>query len=133
MFIFITYDTSRSPIYFLSFSSPSILFFFFFLMIRRPPRSTLFPYTTLFRSDRLDYVSMMCNEHAYVLAIERLLGIQPPERAQYIRVMFDEITRILNHLMWLGAQDRKSTRLNSSHSQISYAVFCLKKKKKKSN
>src|SRR2546430_16661196 len=53
--------------------------------------------------DRLDYVSMMCNEHAYVLAIERLLGIQPPERAQYIRVMFDEITRILNHLMWLGA------------------------------
>ena len=53
--------------------------------------------------DRLDYVSMMCNEHAYVLAIERLLGIEPPERAQYIRVMFDEITRILNHLMWLGA------------------------------
>src|SRR5437762_12326219 len=53
--------------------------------------------------DRLVYVSMMCNEHAYVLAIERLLGIQPPERAQYIRVMFDEITRILNHLMWLGA------------------------------
>ncbi len=53
--------------------------------------------------DRLDYVSMMCNEHAYVLAIERLLGIQPPERAQYIRVMFDEITRILNHLMWLGS------------------------------
>ncbi len=53
--------------------------------------------------DRLDYVSMMCNEHGYVLAIERLLGIAPPERAQYIRVMFDEITRILNHLMWLGA------------------------------
>ncbi len=53
--------------------------------------------------DRLDYVSMMCNEHGYVLAIEKLLGIQPPLRAQYIRVMFDEITRILNHLMWLGA------------------------------
>ena len=53
--------------------------------------------------DRLDYVSMMCNEHAYVLAIEKLLGIAPPIRAQYIRVMFDEITRILNHLMWLGA------------------------------
>mgnify|MGYP001429312593 FL=1 len=53
--------------------------------------------------DRLDYVSMMCNEHAYVLAIEKLLGIAPPLRAQYIRVMFDEITRILNHLMWLGA------------------------------
>jgi NADH-quinone oxidoreductase subunit D len=52
--------------------------------------------------DRLDYVSMMCNEHGYVLAIERLLGITPPLRAQYIRVMFDEITRILNHLLWLG-------------------------------
>lgn len=53
--------------------------------------------------DRLDYVSMMCNEHAYVLAIEKLLGITLPERAQYIRVMFDEITRILNHLLWIGA------------------------------
>ncbi len=53
--------------------------------------------------DRLDYVSMMCNEHSYVLAIEKLLGIQPPIRAQYIRVMFDEITRLLNHLLWLGA------------------------------
>jgi NADH-quinone oxidoreductase subunit D len=53
--------------------------------------------------DRLDYVSMMCNEHAYVAAIEKLLGLEPPLRAQYIRVMFDEITRILNHLMWLGA------------------------------
>ena len=53
--------------------------------------------------DRLDYVSMMCNEHGYVLAIEKLLGIEVPERAQYIRVMFDEITRILNHLLWVGA------------------------------
>jgi NADH-quinone oxidoreductase subunit D len=53
--------------------------------------------------DRLDYVSMMSNEHAYCLAIERLLGVDVPERAQYIRVMFDEITRLLNHLMWLGA------------------------------
>ena len=53
--------------------------------------------------DRLDYVSMMCNEHAYVLAIEKLLGVDVPLRAQYIRVMFDEITRILNHLLWLGA------------------------------
>src|ERR1700759_4969858 len=53
--------------------------------------------------DRLDYVSMMCNEHAYVLAIEKLLGVQAPERAQYIRTMFDEITRILNHLMWIGS------------------------------
>ena len=53
--------------------------------------------------DRLDYVSMMCNEHAYVLAIEKLLGIEIPLRAQYIRVMFDEITRLLNHLLWIGA------------------------------
>lgn len=52
--------------------------------------------------DRLDYVSMMCNEHGYVMAIEKLLDIEVPERAQYIRVMFDEITRILNHLMWIG-------------------------------
>ncbi len=54
--------------------------------------------------DRLDYVSMMCNEHAYVLAVEKLLGIEVPPRAQYIRVMFDEITRILNHLLFLGTQ-----------------------------
>ena len=53
--------------------------------------------------DRLDYVSMMCNEHGYVLAIEKLLGITAPERALYIRTMFDEITRILNHLLWIGA------------------------------
>ncbi len=53
--------------------------------------------------DRLDYVSMMCNEHAYVMAIEKLLGLIPPQRALYIRTMFDEVTRILNHLLWLGA------------------------------
>ncbi|HET7834126.1 MAG TPA: NADH-quinone oxidoreductase subunit D [Gallionella sp.] len=53
--------------------------------------------------DRLDYVSMMSNEHAYVMAVEKLAGIEVPIRAQYIRVMFDEITRILNHLLWLGA------------------------------
>src|SRR5690348_2377475 len=53
--------------------------------------------------DRLDYVSMMCNEHAYVMAIEKLLGVEVPLRAQYIRVMFDEITRILNHLLWIGS------------------------------
>ncbi|MFZ4077233.1 MAG: NADH-quinone oxidoreductase subunit D, partial [Legionellaceae bacterium] len=53
--------------------------------------------------DRLDYVSMMCNEHAYVRAIEKLLGVEAPIRAQYIRTLFDEVTRILNHLLWLGA------------------------------
>jgi len=62
------------------------------------------PYNqTIGYMDRLDYVSMMCNEHGYVLAIEKLLGCEVPLRAQYIRTMFDEITRILNHLMWLGA------------------------------
>jgi NADH-quinone oxidoreductase subunit D len=53
--------------------------------------------------DRLDYVSMMCNEHAYCLAIEKLMGLEVPVRAQYIRVLFDEITRLMNHLLWLGA------------------------------
>ena len=53
--------------------------------------------------DRLDYMSMMCNEHAYCLAVEKMLGIEVPIRAQYIRVMFAEITRVLNHLLWLGA------------------------------
>jgi len=53
--------------------------------------------------DRLDYVSMMCNEHGYVIALEKLLNVEVPERAQYIRVMFDEITRLLNHLLWIGA------------------------------
>lgn len=53
--------------------------------------------------DRLDYVSMMCNEHGYVLAMEKLLGVTPPIRAQYIRVMFDEITRVLNHLLFLAS------------------------------
>lgn len=52
--------------------------------------------------DRLDYVSMMMNEHAYVMAIEKLLGVDVPVRAQYIRVMFDEVTRLLNHLLWIG-------------------------------
>jgi len=71
--------------------------------------------------DRLDYVSMMCNEHAYVLAIERLLGIVPTERAQYIRVMFDEITRILNHLMWLGAH-------GLDIGAMSVFLFCFKER-----
>jgi NADH-quinone oxidoreductase subunit D len=53
--------------------------------------------------DRLDYVSMMANEHAYVMTIEKMLNLEVPIRAQYIRVMFDEITRVLNHLLWLGA------------------------------
>ena len=58
---------------------------------------------TLPYMDRLDYVSILCNEHAYCLAVEKLLGVDVPVRAQYIRVLFSEITRILNHLMWLGS------------------------------
>ena len=69
------------------------------------------PYNqTIGYMDRLDYVSMMCNEHGYVLAIEKLLELDIPERAKYIRVMFDEITRILNHLMWIGTHARYSRR-----------------------
>src|SRR5262245_64564144 len=79
-----------------------LFFFFFFLMIRRPPRSTLFPYTTLFRSQR-------------VVVDASDTGTTEPEDTREC----------------LRARDRKSTRLNSSHLGISYAVFCLKKKKKK--
>src|SRR5436305_14716282 len=89
-----------------------LYFFFFFLLIRRPPRSTLFPYTTLFRSERL------CGM-ARVVRGNSIVGLE-------------------NVALWherdISHSDRKSTRLNSSHVRISYAVFCLKKKKKnKSN
>src|SRR5438270_4173556 len=80
-------------------------FFFFFLMIRRPPRSTLFPYTTLFRSHFPPPPQTECRSR-------RPVGFR-------------------YRACWSTPIDRKSTRLNSSHSQISYAVFCLKKKKKK--
>src|SRR2546426_8672836 len=90
------------------------LFFFFFLMIRRPPRSTLFPYTTLFRSVDLPEAVVLAG---LSLAAKRELP-RPGVR--------HEILRRIQH-----ASDRKSTRLNSSHLVISYAVFCLKKKKKK--
>src|SRR2546428_2337180 len=86
---------------------------FFFLMIRRPPRSTLFPYTTLFRSAALRVVP----EAVPLVPETRLAPLDGPQLV--IRLHADE----------LRAGDRKSTRLNSSHDQISYAVFCLKKKK----
>src|SRR5437764_9429218 len=85
------------------FAAYLLCFFFFFLMIRRPPRSTLFPYTTLFRSNRL------------AIAQSDLTGLP-----------IKNFATLDNHIL-----DRKSTRLNSSHRCISYAVFCLKKKKKK--
>src|SRR5258708_35849304 len=87
-------------------------FFFFFLMIRRPPRSTLFPYTTLFRS---------------ILARLRILHF-PTWRQEDDLVVDHEFRALVLHLGEEG-RDRKSTRLNSSHQIISYAVFCLKKKK----
>src|SRR2546430_8254315 len=84
-------------------------------MIRRPPRSTLFPYTTLFRSVGSD-ARVHRDPDRLAAAHQRLLGLGPPPQ---LPGRSDD-----------GPRDRKSTRLNSSHSQISYAVFCLKKKKK---
>src|SRR2546430_17620342 len=86
---------------------------FFFLMIRRPPRSTLFPYTTLFRSCALA-----------VLVLTVALDIS------HLQVHLSQQIDYLGDMWVVSDRDRKSTRLNSSHSQISYAVFCLKKKKK---
>src|SRR2546430_11344460 len=100
------------------------LYFFFFLMIRRPPRSTLFPYTTLFRSRR----ERVSGGHR--------LAAGDPGDAAHPRYFFGgapggECRR--REVPGMGSIDRKSTRLNSSHSQISYAVFCLKKKKPQAN
>src|SRR2546430_10190409 len=87
---------------------------FFFLMIRRPPRSTLFPYTTLFRSVEVDAGKQKLR---LSFQVEVFAATVPKEQQLWVTNWF-----------WFD-QDRKSTRLNSSHSQISYAVFCLKKKK----
>src|SRR5205807_10245902 len=105
-------SSCSSPIV-LSRSSYHSLPYFFFSMIRRPPRSTLFPYTTLFRSASRDTTG---------LAAE---GQSPRHQVQF-RSNLD-----LSRRLQLDASDRKSTRLNSSHLVISYAVFCLKKKKQK--
>src|SRR3712207_8496419 len=91
---------------------------FFFLMIRRPPRSTLFPYTTLFRSR----VVVGQAHGAGVAEAPAAQAVAPPERLVVQRHALPD--RALRHPL-----DRKSTRLNSSHANISYAVFCLKKKK----
>src|SRR2546430_11309347 len=87
-------------------------------MIRRPPRSTLFPYTTLFRS------------HCSMVAIPTLDEEDAKRPGREREGLVRERTRIINRTTAAFMRDRKSTRLNSSHSQISYAVFCLKKKKK---
>src|SRR3712207_9512099 len=99
------------------------LIFFFFLMIRRPPRSTLFPYTTLFRS-KIDGAAMGNQQAASYFADRRML-------LRSIKILLELIEGGLQRLD--GCLDRKSTRLNSSHANISYAVFCLKKKKKLHN
>src|SRR4051812_49528129 len=90
--------------------------FFFFLMIRRPPRSTLFPYTTLFRSGALQQPRDVARAEPLGDPGEAHVGVEPRCR--------------LRRDLDLESADRKSTRLNSSHMSISYAVFCLKKKKK---
>src|SRR2546430_12040362 len=99
-----------------------LLFLFFFLMIRRPPRSTLFPYTTLFRSRTRHIGGWAGLAGAGRLTRERGRGAQANDRLAAGRATGVD-----------QPQDRKSTRLNSSHSQISYAVFCLKKKKNEPN
>src|SRR3712207_9508196 len=97
--------------------------YFFFLMIRRPPRSTLFPYTTLFRSTLRTSASQATSEQA--LLASAVLDSYPPRVA-----IVDESGVIVTANRAWRELDRKSTRLNSSHANISYAVFCLKKKKK---
>src|SRR5688572_32088409 len=103
------------------------MLWFFFLMLRRPPRSTLFPYTTLFRSSRPAAHVLAEAERLVRAGVKELLVISQDTSAYGVDIRYAEST-------WKGRSlkarlDRKSTRLNSSHSQISYAVFCLKKKK----
>src|SRR5688572_33123629 len=94
----------------------TLIFFFFFLMIRRPPRSTLFPYTTLFRSNEVQVsIADECARQQSCFAKDLKTVADTEHEASTVGKL---------------PEDRKSTRLNSSHSQISYAVFCLKKKKK---
>src|SRR2546421_9420878 len=106
---------------------PSLCFFFFFLMIRRPPRSTLFPYTTLFRS-RIDSIikEFLAQSPHNKFRDALILHILPAPNE-----LFAQQGKFRSGAKELRRQktDRKSTRLNSSHDQISYAVFCLKKKK----
>src|SRR3712207_8933216 len=105
-------------------STASLFFiYFFFLMIRRPPRSTLFPYTTLFRS-AFDYTDG---------SAEAELSLRRARQAFRDIEFHPSILRDVSKVDTSSAVDRKSTRLNSSHANISYAVFCLKKKKKHQN
>src|SRR3712207_8931088 len=109
--------------------STSCVISFFFLMIRRPPRSTLFPYTTLFRSD---YVVAVCQALREGRPEDSYLDGDATPRADFLADL-TAAALDLDAKGILSAGDRKSTRLNSSHANISYAVFCLKKKKTQSN
>src|SRR3712207_8386594 len=100
----------------------SVLSSFFFLMIRRPPRSTLFPYTTLFRSERV--LDVRLEAEALTEVGGRVVG-----RWHALQSNPYAASRAASLGIVYGSRDRKSTRLNSSHANISYAVFCLKKKK----
>src|SRR5206468_13115316 len=111
------YTTYLSSVVFYSFLSYIPIFSFFFLMTLPPPRSTLFPYTTLFRSPWFILAVMLFSYCVRALYIE--------SSSMFVR---GGVYRVVKE-----AIDRKSTRLNSSHDQISYAVFCLKKKKKQKN
>src|SRR2546430_8476786 len=98
-------------------------------MIRRPPRSTLFPYTTLFRSELAHARLRRMEPHLHRVEVEHAVA-GDHDLAVQGRVRRQELAQ--GSQLWeIAQQDRKSTRLNSSHSQISYAVFCLKKKKKR--
>src|SRR3712207_6954339 len=101
--------------------------FFFFLMIRRPPRSTLFPYTTLFRSLFDQYRELgLYEETTFIVFGDHGEGFEEHGLKQHDNTIYEEGL----HIPLVIHEDRKSTRLNSSHANISYAVFCLKKKKK---
>src|SRR5215211_221602 len=84
-------------------------------------------------TDRMDYVAAATSNVGYCQTVEKLMQIEVPRRARYVRTILCELQRIASHCLWVGthAINRKSTRLNSSHTVISYAVFCLKKKTKK--
>src|SRR3712207_8016623 len=101
-----------------------MILFFFFLMIRRPPRSTLFPYTTLFRSQQAGLAEALRQ-----VAIRPLLHLEQRSVARAVHRLEPEVAVLGLRREHVVAVDRKSTRLNSSHANISYAVFCLKKKK----
>src|SRR3712207_8113065 len=115
------------------------MFFFFFLMIRRPPRSTLFPYTTLFRSNWFWHSQQVifacpaggsCESSRWFLHARQVVQACPTGGSVVSSRCFRRVQHLVVARLRGGSGDRKSTRLNSSHANISYAVFCLKKNNK---